>query len=58
MQLRNYRDADFPRLEQLLKDTKIYYEPLDKREIFKKKIEHDSESIIVAEDEGRLTKIR
>jgi len=50
MHIRNYNDADFPQLERLLKITKIYYAPLDKRYILKKKIEHDPESIIIAED--------
>ncbi len=54
MQLRNYTDADFPGLEELLKATGIHYAPLDKREIFKKKIEHDPASIIVAEDGKRI----
>ena len=54
MQIRNYNDADFPKLEELLKATGIYYEPLDKREIFQKKIRHNPESIIVAEDNGRI----
>ncbi|MBI5412021.1 GNAT family N-acetyltransferase [Candidatus Peregrinibacteria bacterium] len=54
MELRNYKDADFPQLEELLKNTKIYYAPLDKREIFKKKIKHDPESIIVAADDDQL----
>jgi ribosomal protein S18 acetylase RimI-like enzyme len=54
MQLRNYTDADFPELEELLKATGVYYEPLDKRQTFKKKIEHDPASIIVAEDAERI----
>ena len=54
MQIRNYADADFPQLEQLLKDAGIYYGPLDKRDILRKKIEHDPESIIVAEDNGKI----
>jgi ribosomal protein S18 acetylase RimI-like enzyme len=54
MNIRNYKDIDFPQLEQLLKITKIYYEPIDKRTILKKKIEHDPESIIIAEDNGRI----
>ena len=54
MQIRNYKDADFPQLKELLKATGIYYEPLDKREIFQKKIEHDPASIIIAEDTGGI----
>ncbi len=52
--IRNYKDEDFPKLEQLLKDAGIYYEPRDTKEIFKKCIEYDSESIIVAEDNDKL----
>ena len=54
LQLRNYNDADFPLFQKMLKDIGIYHEPLDTRDILRKKIEHDSESIIVAEDKGRL----
>ncbi len=54
MRLRNYSDADFQGLEELMKATGIHYEPLDKREIFKKKIEDDPASIIVAEDAKRV----
>lgn len=54
LQLRHYNDADFPLFQKMLKDIGIYYEPLDTRDILRKKIEHDSESIIVAEDNGRL----
>ena len=54
MEIRDYTDSDFPELERLLKETKIYYEPLDKRYIFKKKIEHDPESIIVAYESGKI----
>lgn len=54
IQIRNYKDAEFPQFEQLLKDIGIYYEPLDRRDIFKKKIEHDPEALLVAEENGRL----
>jgi len=54
MEIKNYQDEDFPQLEELLKDTGVYYEPLDKRDIFSRKIEQDPESIIIAEDSGRL----
>jgi|SRR3989344_4622725 len=54
MKIRNYRDEDFPKLEELLKINGIYYEPLDKREILKRTIEHDPESIILAEENESL----
>lgn len=54
MKLRNYQDADFAKLEELLKITNLFYEPLDKREILKRKIEHDPQSIIVLEDGKKL----
>lgn len=54
LKIRNYQDEDSSKLEQLLKDTGLYYEPLDKKEIFKKKIEYDPESIIIAEDNDKL----
>lgn len=49
LKIRNYQDNDSPKLEQLLKDTGLYYKSLDKKNIFKKKIEHDPDSIIIAE---------
>lgn len=55
--IRNYKDDDSNKLEQLLKDTGLYYESLDKKEIFKNKIEENPESIIVAEDDGKLVGI-
>ena len=54
IQIRNYKEAEFPQFEQLLKNIGIYYEPLDTRDILKKKIEHDPEAILVAEENGRL----
>ncbi len=54
MRLRDYDNVDFPQLEQLLKDTRLYYGSLDQKDIFKRKIEYDPGSIIVAEDNGRL----
>jgi len=53
MKMRNYSDSDFPLLEQLLKETGIY-EPYDRRHVFKRKVKHDPESIIVAEEGGRI----
>ncbi|OKH14227.1 GNAT family N-acetyltransferase [[Limnothrix rosea] IAM M-220] len=52
--LRNYQDEDFPALQQLLIDTQIFYEPLDKQVIFQRKINHDAESIIVAEQDRHI----
>lgn len=54
MIIRFYKDADFLELEQVLKADGVYYLPLDKRDIFKKKIEHDPESILIAEEEGKI----
>ena len=50
MHLRNYNDKDFPNLIKLLEDSGLYYEPLDKRRILKRKIDYDSQSIIIAEE--------
>jgi len=52
--IRNYQNNDSSKLKQLLKDIGIYYKPLDKKEIFKNKIEDNPESIIVVEDNGKL----
>ncbi len=53
MKIRNYRDSDFPSVERLLKETGIH-EPYDEREVFKRKIVQDPESIIVVEDGERI----
>ena len=52
MEIRSYKDEDFPQMENLLKNSGLYSKELTKRENFKKKIEYDPESIIVAEDKG------
>lgn len=54
IKIRYYKNKDFPQLEQLLKDTGIYYQALDKKNILKKKIDYDPESIIVAEDNKKI----
>ena len=52
--IRAYRDPDFPQLESVLKATKLYDPNFDQRERYKTKIEHDPESIIVAEQDNRI----
>lgn len=54
MQIRNYKDEDFPQLDRLLTEAGIKWVSIDKREIFKKKIEQDPESIIVAEEDKKI----
>ena len=54
MVIRNYDDEDFPQVEELLKKSGIYWSSYDRRDILKKKIENDPESIIVAEDDGNV----
>ncbi|MBI2499562.1 GNAT family N-acetyltransferase [Candidatus Woesearchaeota archaeon] len=54
MQIRNYKDQDFPRLVGLLKATNSYYEPLNTRENLKRKIGRDPNSIIILEDDKKL----
>ena len=54
IEISHYKDSDFPQFKQLLKDIGIYYEPLDRRDILKNKIEHDPESILIAKAKGKL----
>ena len=54
MQIRNYKDEDFPQVHKLLKETNVKWSSVDNRENFKKKIEQDPESIIVAEENGHI----
>ena len=54
MVIRNYDDEDFPQVEELLKKSGIYWPAYDRREILKKKIDNDPESIIVAEENGKV----
>ena len=52
--IRNYIDADFPQLENILKKCGVYSEKYDTRESIRKKMEHDTESVIVAEENGQI----
>lgn len=54
MKIRNYEDHDFPKIKLLLKRAGIFYPPLDDRAVLKKKIDHDPESIIVAEEKRSI----
>lgn len=52
MNIRNYKDDDYPQLRHVLEVSGIYNKYLDTKEIFKRKIENDPESIIIAEEKG------
>jgi len=52
--IRDYEDKDFPKLENVLKASGIFYAPLDTRGIIGRKITHDPQSIIIAEKAGQL----
>lgn len=58
MNIRNYKDEDFPQLEKLLKEGGVYNEILDPPQFFRKnlrkKSELDPDSIIVAEENGKV----
>lgn len=54
MLFRYYKAGDFEQLIKLWKMTGIYYEPLDKKDILERQIQHDPESIILLEDAGRI----
>ena len=54
MQLKYYCPTDFSGLETLLKKAGVYYEPLDREDIIRKKIEYDPSSIIIAQESGQI----
>lgn len=58
MNIRNYKDEDFPQLEKLLKEGGVYNELLDPLQFFRKnlrkKSELDPDSIIIAEEDGKV----
>ena len=54
MKIRNYKDEDFPQLIKLLEESGVIWKLTDNRESLNKKIEFEPESIIVAEEEGKI----
>src|SRR3989344_5657345 len=52
--IRSYQDQDFPELETILKSTNLFDKNFDQRDRYKAKIEHDPQSIIVAEKENKV----
>ncbi len=52
--IRNYQDSDFENLVNLLKVSNLYSEKVDKRAIYKRKIEYDPDSMIIFEDNGKV----
>ncbi len=54
MRVRNYSDADFQRVKNLLELSGLYFSPLDRRALFRKKIRHDPQSIVILEDGKKL----
>ncbi len=54
MHIRNYKNEDFPSLIEILKTTGLYKEQYDLREDYQRQINHDPESIKVAELDERV----
>lgn len=54
MNIRNYKDEDYSQLKHLLEISGIYNKYIDKKEIFKRKIENYPESIIIAEEDNNI----
>ncbi|MEK6878308.1 MAG: GNAT family N-acetyltransferase, partial [Nanoarchaeota archaeon] len=54
MKIRSIHEKEIKKLEALLKDCKLYHLPYDKGENIHKKIQHDTDSIIVAKDKDNL----
>lgn len=54
MEIRNYSDKDYEKLEKLLKDAGIYSPVFDSRKNFKKKVDYEPDSIILVEENGKI----
>ncbi len=54
MLLRNYSPGDFRQLVTLLRECGLFYEYIHRKSVIDKKIKHDPESVIVAEDNGKI----
>ena len=54
MEIRDLRPEEVSQLEQVLKASGVYNPPFDTPDALARKLAHDSRSIVVAEDKGRL----
>ncbi|MDO8504287.1 MAG: GNAT family N-acetyltransferase [Candidatus Liptonbacteria bacterium] len=52
--MRNCEPKDIPRVIQLLKDVKLFWEIGDKEDVCLKKLQHDPDSILVLEEDGKI----
>ena len=52
--LRNYKDSDYADVKRNLKEAKLFVDVWDTRERLEEKIRRNPDSIIVAEDKGRV----
>ena len=47
--------SDIPRIQELLRETGLYFEPIDSRpDVYEKQLDHDPDSIVVAEHHNRI----
>ncbi len=54
MMLRNYKSGDFRQLVALLKECGLFHDYIHKESVIERKIKHDHESVIIAEDNGKI----
>jgi len=54
MELRNYVDADYDEVVSLWKETGLFIESLDTREILRKKIKFSPDSFVVVVNNGKI----
>ncbi|HII71619.1 TPA: GNAT family N-acetyltransferase [Candidatus Woesearchaeota archaeon] len=54
MDIRTYKDGDFPELERLLKATRLFQPEMDKRDVLFDKILASPGSIVVGEEDGNI----
>ncbi len=54
MNIRAYKDKDYKEVKSILQGGKRFYDDWDKRAHWRVKIENDSNSILVAEEDGKV----
>ena len=54
VKLRNYKASDYTQLKTNLQIAELHYDDMDSEELIRRMIGRDSESIIIAEDNGKV----
>ena len=54
VELRNYKPEDYTQIRTNLEVAKLFWGDMDSKELLERVVKRDSESIVVAEDKGRI----